>query len=253
MQLVCLIFAGVEQCIARSNLAIVNNEAQLVSVYQPWYDNITATVGCNKAADSLECLRTIPYPQLYKAMVGKQFKPLIDGTFISRLPSQSLALGLVADVAIIMGSNTDEGTATFFGPRGTLNSTNDVQKYVASLGVGLDARTVNTILDLYPDDPALGCPFGTAGETFSSQGAQYKRGAAITGDFAIHAGRRYIAEWKVNNSALPIYTYRFDQTPWNGQEVDVTTVDPVFVTHYTEVCFYKLSPLLRCALLSFWS
>ena len=76
-------------------------------------DSITTTVGCNTAADSLDCLRTIPYPQLYNAMLGMQFKPLIDGTFISRLPSQSLAEGLIADVAIIMGSNTDEGTATF--------------------------------------------------------------------------------------------------------------------------------------------
>lgn len=136
-----------------------------------------------------------------------------------------------------MGSNTDEGTATFFGPRGTLNTTSDVQNCVASLGVGLDNSTVNKILDLYPDDPALGCPFRTGGETFASQGAQYKRRAALTGDSAIHAGKRYIANWKVKNSRLPIYTYRFDQPPWNGQEVDVAVVAPVFVTHFTEVSF----------------
>ncbi|RFU24779.1 hypothetical protein B7463_g11560, partial [Scytalidium lignicola] len=222
--------------------AALNNESQLAAVYQPWYDNITAAVGCNNVTDSLECLRTILYPKLYNAMLGKQFKPLIDGTFISRLPSQSLAAGLIADVAIIMGSNTDEGTASFFGPRGKLNTTSDVQKYVASLGVGLDNTTVNKVLDLYPDDPALGCPFETGGETFASQGAQYKRGAALTADWAIHAGRRFIANWKVNNSALPIYTYRFDQPPWNGQEVDVAVVAPVFVTHYTEICFVFDNP-----------
>ncbi|KAH8805237.1 Alpha/Beta hydrolase protein [Xylogone sp. PMI_703] len=222
--------------------AALNNEAQLAKVYQPWYDNITATVGCDKTADSLECLRTIPYSDLYNAMRGKQFKPLIDGTFISRLPSQSLAQGLIADVAIIMGSNTDEGTATFFGPRGTLNTTSDVDQYVAGLGVSLNSSVVNKVLDLYPDDPALGCPFQTGGETFADQGAQYKRGAAITGDWAIQAGRRYIAKWKVNNSALPIYTYRFDQPPWNGQEVDVTVVPPVYVTHYTEICFVFDNP-----------
>lgn len=88
------------QSTAESKSHTVNSEAQVAKVYQPWYDNITTTVGCKTAADSLECLRTIPYPQLYNAMLGMQFKPLIDGTFISRLPSQSLAEGLIADVAI---------------------------------------------------------------------------------------------------------------------------------------------------------
>jgi carboxylesterase type B len=189
--------------------------------------------------DSIECLRGVSYPELYAAMKGQQYKPILDGIFITRLPSQSFSAGLIPNVALIMGSNTDEGTATFFGPRGKLNTTADVQKYVSSLGNGLDNATTSRILDLYPDDPALGCPFQTGGETFASQGLQYKRGAALTGDYAIHAGRRWIANWHVNNSYFPLYTYRFDQSPWNGEEADVTTVAPVFVTHFTEVITSK--------------
>ena len=47
----------------------------------------------------------------------------------------------------------------------------------------------NALLELYPDDPALGCPFGTGNETFGLS-SQYKRSAAMVGDFKFHATRR---------------------------------------------------------------
>jgi cholinesterase len=164
--------------------------------------------------------------------------PVIDGHFLSRLPSESFSAGLVANVAILAGSNTDEGTATFFGPRNTINTDADVHALLAGMGNGLDNATVSEAMALYPDDPTLGCPFGTGGERFAQNGHMYKRGAAIIGDEVIHAGRRRTTQYYSSISPScrkPVYSYRFDQSPWNGIEELVATEAPVYSTHYAEV------------------
>lgn len=220
----------------------VNSVAQLSTTYQPIYDNVTETVGCSKAKDSLACLRTLSYDDLFKAFEPFVMTPILDGQFLSRLPSESFAKGLVADVAILAGSNTDEGTATFFGPRDTLNTDDDIHAMLAGMGNGLDNKTVAALMKLYPDDPAQGCPFNTGNERFADQGYQYKRGAAISGDEVIHAGRRFTTEYYAGlprKVRKPVYSYRFDQAPWNGVEILVATEAPVFATHYSEVCFIQ--------------
>jgi len=164
--------------------------------------------------------------------------PVLDGQFLSRLPSESFSAGLVADVAILAGSNTDEGTATFFGPRNTLNTDADVYTLLKGMGNGLDDRIVKEAMNLYPDDPTVGCPFGTGSERFSQNGYMYKRGAAIIGDEVIHAGRRLTTQYYAGRSSScrkPVYSYRFDQPPWNGIEELVATEAPVYSTHYAEV------------------
>lgn len=73
-------------------------------------------------------------------------------------------------------------------------------------------------------------------ERFASQGWMYKRGAAIAGDIFVHAGRRRVAEFfAARQTGNPTYAYRFDQAPWNGVEELITTVAPVYSTHYVEV------------------
>lgn len=51
------------------------------------------------------------------------------------------------------------------------------------------AAAVSEILSLYPDDPALGSPYGTGNATFGLS-TEYKRLAAIIGDLNFHALRR---------------------------------------------------------------
>ncbi len=209
--------------------------------YQGMYNNITTTVGCHTANDSLGCLRTVPFEKLYNAMSGFRQTPIMDGEFISQLPSQSLQKGEIADVPIIMGTNTDEGTAVFLGPRlSPLNTDADVFKYVRALGAGLDNSTVSAVMNLYPDDPVVGCPFGTGPQRFADQGYMYKRGAAIAGDYFMHAGRRFYATYHSKRSKNSIFTYRFDQAPWDWREPSIMIVPPVYVTHYSEVCVPRL-------------
>lgn len=40
------------------------------------------------------------------------------------------------------------------------------------------SNATKTLLKLYPDDPALGCPFGTGNDTFGYS-PEYKRAAAL--------------------------------------------------------------------------
>lgn len=207
------------------------------------YDNITTTVGCNTSKDSLACLRTVPFETLYRACTGFRQTPIMDGEFISQLPSQSVQKGEIADVAVIMGSNTDEGTAVFLGPRASpLNTDGDVFNYIRALGAGLDNNTVEMVMKLYPDDPIWGCPFGTGPERFADQGFQYKRGAAIAGDYFMHSGRRFYANSHSLRSQHPIYTYRFDQAPWDMREPSIMIIPPVYVTHFSEVCSNGSNP-----------
>ena len=56
-------------------------------------------------------------------------------------------------MAILIGSNTYKCTATFSTPRGTLNTDDDVHTYLARYGIGLDNNAIQTLMDLYPDDP----------------------------------------------------------------------------------------------------
>lgn len=215
-------------------------EIGLAGGFQMQYDNVTATVGCSNATDSLQCLRAVEYQRLFDAFEPQVYTPVIDGDFIRRRPSTSFAEGKFANAAVLLGANTDEGTASFWGPRGTLNTSADVAEYIGALnGGGLNGSSaVDELLLLYPDDPAAGCPFNTGEERFVEQGYMYKRGAAIATDQNIHAGRRRTAELfaqREGQQRLPVYSYRFDQSPWNGTEELIATVAPVFSTHFAEV------------------
>ncbi|KAJ5632768.1 hypothetical protein N7490_009107 [Penicillium lividum] len=166
---------------------------------------------------------------------------------LKRRPSESLALGKVAEVAVLLGANTDEGTASFWGPRGTLNNTEDVATYIQRLnGRGLNGSDVKELLQLYPNDFKQGCPYGTGEERFADQGWMYNRGASIAGDIFIHAGRRAVAKYFARNlrTTQPVYSYRFDQPPWNGVEELITTVAPVYSTHYSEVTISQFKALI---------
>lgn len=115
--------------------------------YQKLYDNVTKEVGCDTAKDTLDCLRKVPYTSLFKAFEPQVYTPILDGIFLTRNPSESLAQGRVADVAVLLGANTDEGTASFWGPRGSLQTTADVADFVQSLnGGGLARNEVDELL-----------------------------------------------------------------------------------------------------------
>ncbi|KAH8155183.1 uncharacterized protein LAJ45_00192 [Morchella importuna] len=212
--------------------------------FDEMYNSVVDILGCSNTSDRLQCLREVPYEQLFDALQPQLYTwtPVVDGDFIPGWPSDRMAAGKFANVTILIGANTDEGTATFFGPRNIINTTEDLRNYL--LNGSLPATTpssVEKLLELYPDDPALGCPFNTGSERFADQGYQYKRAAAIVGDYAMDAGRRQTSE-AFANRGNKVFSYRFDQSPWNGKLKDITEVAPVYSTHYAEIGFVFNNP-----------
>ena len=63
------------------------------------------------------------------------------------------------------------------------------------------------LLQLYPDDPALGSPFGTGNNTFGA-GAEYKLAAAILDDVSFQSTRRMWIQ-AASNAGVKTFGYLF--------------------------------------------
>ena len=208
-----------------------------VSLYDPQYSTLLQQTNCT----NLTCLKSAPYKTLFAALIQGWWQPVLDGDYIPDSPTTLINNGQFHDVPILTGSNTDEGT--FFGPRG-LNTTAQLKTSLTTQMNGtirnyyaISSSQADMLLNLYPDDPSLGCPFGSL-LNFDDQGLQYKRGAAIYTDLVITSGRRLMSQ-----KFSKVYSYRFNIYPWNGVETRIQTVQPVFVTHYVEIPFVFVNPL----------
>lgn len=91
----------------------------------------------------------------------------------------------VPDTSILI-SFSDSCVGTIFIPTTVDNITAEVQ-FLESLnlpeveGRGSVARAFDEVMKLYPDDPALGSPFGSGNNTFGLSPV-FKRVTAITGN-----------------------------------------------------------------------
>lgn len=97
---------------------------------EPRYQTILTAVNCNSTADPLACLRAVPFDTLNNAINTTStttWFPYLDGDFNARYGSVQLEEGDFVHVPIIIGANTDEGTA--FGPYGI----NTEAEFVAGL------------------------------------------------------------------------------------------------------------------------
>ena len=192
------------------------------------YANVTAATGCDRASDSLACLREVPFEALDAALnvtPPYDFGPAIDQDFIETFPSIQLDKGQFTKTPFLLGTNSDEGT--LFGPMG-INTDAEFAAYLASLGAS--NASIAEIMTLYPNIPSLGLPATLPFRpTNESIGTQYKRTTAFATDYAMLAGRRYAnAAW--TNHSVPSYAYRFNVVP-NGATIYQG------VTHYVEVAF----------------
>ncbi|KAK1142296.1 hypothetical protein N8T08_008041 [Aspergillus melleus] len=160
--------------------------------YQPMYDRIVNKTGCANASNTLQCLREVPYQTLYdNASEGLEWFGAIDGTFIREYPQISFTESRFARVPILLGTNTDEGTS--FGTTGTNTDEECVEQLISSKRWVLDRTQATKLLTFYPDDPAVGCPYGWGNKTWPSLGAMYKRYESMAGDITMAAPRRLLA------------------------------------------------------------
>lgn len=101
--------------------------------HQPMYDRLVARANCSAAADTLACLREMPFDKLYAVgYEGLEWFAVVDGEFIPRYPQVSYLDGKIARVPLLLGTNTDEGTS--FG----------------TTGVDSDGECVGALLSIFP-------------------------------------------------------------------------------------------------------
>ncbi|KAI8627323.1 alpha/beta-hydrolase [Xylariaceae sp. FL1651] len=205
-----------------------------------WYatavENLTRTVGCWGASNQLACLREVDEATLFAAHPSVVWNPLLDGDFMTGYPSQLMPQGKYVKVPILIGANTDEG----FAISGTPNTEEDIFNSIFTWrSYALTPPTVRKLLELYPDDPCYEPPYAITNCTrFPSRGLMWRRAAAIGADLVMISGRRHMAEL-YTAAGMPVYSYRFDQRPWNGNELDG-------VKHFVNVAysFQNISGLL---------
>lgn len=103
------------------------------TTFQATYDKLVSSVNCSNTADTLQCLREVPFQTLNSVLNGTggyseyNFSPVVDGDLIRNWGSIQLDKHEFVKVPIIAGSNTDEGTA--FGPTG-INTTEQWYEYL---------------------------------------------------------------------------------------------------------------------------
>ncbi|KAI1631563.1 lipase [Biscogniauxia mediterranea] len=192
-------------------------QVEPLSWYNTAVENLTRTVGCWDAADQLACLREVDEAALFAAHPSVVWNPLLDGDFLTGYPSQLMAKDNYIKVPLLIGANTDEG----FAISGTPNTESDIFNSMFTWrSYALTPPTVRKLLELYPDDPCHEPPYAITNCTRNpSRGLMWRRAAAIGGDLVIISGRRRMSEL-YTRAGMPVYSYRFDQRPWNTPEWD---------------------------------
>lgn len=93
-----------------------------------------------------------------------------------------------------------------------MNTTQDVYDYLINGHYALQPDLINELLELYPDNPALGSPFNEPNTvTWPGFGDQFKRIASLLGDYLLAAPVRFSAETNVAQGRST-FKYRFNST-----------------------------------------
>jgi len=163
------------------------------------------------------------------------FDPTIDGYggLFPEIASKLINAGHFARLPFMAGTNLDEGT--LFTSSGLLTSADIKASLIAMYSPPLvdpavlqDA--VNTLLELYPDIPAVGSPFNTGNETFGLP-TGYKRDAAIVGDLDFQSQRRSWIQ-AASRAGVKTFGYLFTQPqPTNDPSLGVSHASEVFFVY----------------------
>ncbi|CRG83165.1 hypothetical protein PISL3812_00514 [Talaromyces islandicus] len=204
-------YNGRDDHLFRAAISESGGPISLAGVYnateaQGYYDAAVATAGCSSAKDTLECLRQAPFEKLNTAFnTSASTMPYTDGDIIAGPASEQLARGDFVHVPYLIGTNFDEGAS--FSPTG-INNDSDLENVL--FGEGFSQKSVRRLLELYPDVPDLGIPATYKGRPdYPTPGLQYKRSAAVIGDYVMHACRRLSSQtWA--REKVPSYAYHFN-------------------------------------------
>ncbi|KAJ7471049.1 sterol esterase [Mycena latifolia] len=203
---------------------------------QPNYDGLVVANNCTHAADTLACLKRVPFDD-FMATVNNTtnffsysslqniWHPRVDGDVIVQNPLVSVVKGQYAKIPIITGDSDDEGTV--FSLSNTNITTNDeFLSYIHSnyLPSATPAQIANISL-LYPDDPAQGSPFNTG--SANQLTPEFKRLAAFQGDYMFVGARRFFLE---HASAT--------QNAWSWLNKRAKSTPVVGASHESDISFW---------------
>ncbi|KAJ6446227.1 prefoldin subunit 2 [Purpureocillium lavendulum] len=222
---------------------------------QATYDRLVGNTSCARlvgTAQSLDCLRDVPFAEINHALnVSKvgPWPPILDGDFFMDFPANQLAEGDFRRVPVLIGTNSDEGTAlgnpTAIAGHPVSSNTDLREALKKQLASSQTTKEIDGLVDelmyLYPDIQSVGIP---SLETWphviqpndsyaETLGTQYRRVTAIFGDLAMHYTRRR-ANLAWCKHGLPSFAYRFDVTV-NGVSQNIGA------THFQEVAFVLLN------------
>ncbi|KAF7555267.1 hypothetical protein G7Z17_g2312 [Cylindrodendrum hubeiense] len=213
--------------------------------------NVTSCASLVGSGKALACLRKAPFAEINYALnvTGvSPWPPVLDNDFVADYPTNQLNNGHFPKIPLLIGANSDEGSAfgTGRGPNGGGVNTDDEMKAAIAVGFPEDVEShsgksadelVDELLELYPNDQSVGIPslktwpyIIEANDAYAQAlGLQYRRTAALFGDFAMqYQRRRSNIAWAKHG--VPSYVYRFDVT--------VNGLTPVTgATHFQEVAF----------------
>jgi carboxylesterase type B len=197
-----------------SNALYPSNPAS-VAVYKSALRN----TGCEDADSTIECLRKAPVEAIWKASVAAlptAFRAMVDGDFVAEPPIYQLQKGhFSSKITLLIGANNDEGlqSANILGPSAETDV--DVQKLLKTFFPNARQSTMDQVLEAYPSDaqsPPYSLPMNinlcnAMHDVNLTCGAQYRRVAAILGDYLQISGRRTMAE-QFAAAGGTVYSYR---------------------------------------------
>jgi cholinesterase len=207
--------------------------------YQGAYDAIVNYTNCSNAADTLNCLRSVPEETMAYAInitngVTKPvvYLPVIDNDFVKGWPSDQVAAKQYVKVPSIVLEADDEGGAfVIFG----LNTTADLQG-VLQTWYSITNDSFNTLIDLYPnpDNGTYGVPFGVPNATIpDSFGTEYRQASAIIGDLIMTAPRRWMSKYL--GQTQPLWSLH-----WNISDFNVSSA--IGANHESELPYIFDNP-----------
>jgi len=208
-----------------------------------WQNFVSGVPSCASLATSnntFDCLRQANTSEIFSGVLNALenapeefgFDPTIDGPggVFPDIASTFLDSGNFARLPFIAGTNLDEGT--IFTPHVAQNTSAIREEIITNftpslVGNSLLDATADRLLELYPDDPALGSPFNTGDNDFGLPG--FKRSAAIQGDVSFQSQRRAWIQ-AASSRGVNTFGYLFTQPQPNGNPVNG-------VSHGSEVPF----------------
>ncbi|KIM41288.1 hypothetical protein M413DRAFT_445322 [Hebeloma cylindrosporum] len=195
------------------------------------------TFDCLKRANSTEVHSGV-INALTKAPEAFGFDPTIDGPdgLFPDIASRLLKRGHFARLPFIAGTNLDEGT--IFTATTNLSSADIRASIIESYSPPLVdpavlQQSADKLLQLYPDDPAVGSPFNTGTQTFGLP-SSFKRGAALMGDLSFQSQRRSWIQ-TASRAGVKTFGYLFTQPQPNDNPA-------IGVSHSSEVLFVYGAP-----------